>query len=391
MRILHVIPGLSYSSGPTHIVLRICDELRKQGCEVAIYYLTGRGLDTVTPGDRSIELRGFPIKGPARYGYSPELQRCLFENAGSFDVIHSHSLWMFPNLALSRASRRSGTPYIIAPQGTLDTWSLRQNSLLKQLYGTCVERSVLNRAAAIQAVSGHEVQNVREYGVSAPVFVIPNGVDPEAIKPSSNTRAARELFDIAADRDVVLYLSRLHPKKGIDTLIAAFSVIAAALPRAVLLIAGSDGGSGYRQEVWQMVEALSLREKVIFAGEVKEERKTAAFHAADVFALTTHSEGLPVAALEAMAAGVPVLLTPGCRIPEAAEFGAGRVVEKDRDAVAEELIEMLRDRDGLKEMGDKARQLAEERFSWEAVTARLLGQYRELTGGACEQRESERE
>ncbi|OVE74340.1 hypothetical protein BVX94_00590 [bacterium B17] len=379
MRVLQLIPGLSYSSGPTHIVHKIAEQLVDQGCDVSICYLTSRGMDTVLPEDSKIKTFAYDSKGSPRYGYSPAMRKGLADILKDFDVVHSHALWMYPNLALYHAARLNNVPYIIAPQGSLDVWSLQQNSIVKRIYGALIERKVLNNAAAIQAVSEYEKGNIRDFGVSTPIEVVPNGVSLETFQDLPSREQARAALNIDSDSLVLLFLGRIHSKKGLDVLIPTVSGLVKKHPKLLLVIAGSDGNSGYQHELDAMISRHELTDRVKLLGEVKDQEKLTAFACADMFTLTSHSEGLPVAAVEAMACGLPAVITPGCHIPDVKKYGAGLITKCNSSAAAEAIQTILDDYELRGKMAKAARQLIEENFQWSQITAKLIELYHRVS------------
>lgn len=381
MRVLHVLGGLANSSGPTHIVLSLASHLSDIGNEVSVFYLGGRGLDTVRPEDTRIRLREFPLTWSRRWGYSTALRRGLREGISHFDVVHVHSLWMYLNLAAVRAARHAGVPAIIAPQGALDDWSLSLHGLRKRIYGAAVERGLLNAASAIQVVSPREIRNVRGFGVRTPCVLIPNGIDPAAFDDLPDRNELRRRAKLDAEHLVVLFLSRVHPKKGLDLLLTALPEVVRRCPRARLVIAGSDRGSGYTQTLRDMTRHGGIEDHVVFIGEMRGEDKRIALAGADVFVLSSYSEGQPVAALEAMAAGLPVVLTDVCNVPDVAERNAGRVISPDPAQVAQALGDLLLDDAARAAAGQEAGLLARERFAWRTIAERLHVLYGNVAQG----------
>jgi poly(glycerol-phosphate) alpha-glucosyltransferase len=173
-------------------------------------------------------------------------------------------------------------------------------------------------------------------------------------------------------------MSRLHPKKGLDVLLRAFAQVSAALPALTLVIAGNDAGTGYAGELTRLAGTLGIGDRCRFAGEVRGEAKLDMLAGADAFVLPSHSEGLPVAAIEAMAAALPVILTPGCNLPEVASAGAGLIVEPVPEMLARAIGDLFANRDAARAMGDNGRRLVAGKFTWRRIGAETLGIYRNL-------------
>jgi poly(glycerol-phosphate) alpha-glucosyltransferase len=238
---------------------------------------------------------------------------------------------------------------------------------------------LLDRAARIQCLTRREVEQVRARGVRAPCVVIPNGVWCRDATARTGGKAR-----------ALLFLGRLHPKKGLDLLIQAFAGLASEHPDVRLVIAGDDGGSGYGRQVRHMAERTGLpvasgegagqdgRARICFVGEVRGEQKEAWLARSHAFLLASYSEGLPVAVLEAMAHALPVVVTDACNVPEVADAGAGFVVAPDAGRLAEGIARLLTD-DALRaRCAANARRLVEERFAWPVVVDRLMAVYEQV-------------
>jgi len=371
MRILHVVRGLLNSSGTTHIVVPLAEEQARLGALVSVTFVDKDGEEPVEPDRTLVESRCFPQSLPgSNPGVSFGLARTLSRDVQRFDVVHIHAVWNFPTFWAMRSSLAAGVPYVVAPQGAFEPWALKQSAAKKRVVGSVTEVPLLNRAAALQAVTEREARQFREFGLIAPCVVVPNGVDGAMLKPRALPRRA--------GGRTLLFLSRLHPKKGVDIALSAFAQVRAAHPDVTFVIAGSDGGSGYRAELEKLARSLDLGDRCRFIGEVKAAAKSDLLAAADAFVLPSHSEGLPVAALEAMASGLPVILTPGCNLPEVATAEAGLVVEANPQSVACAMSELFADTGAAKAMGVNGRRLVAERFTWQRIAAETLALYRSL-------------
>ncbi len=350
--------------------------------------LVGRGIDVeiVTtsanePKDdppRVEEIDGVVIRYErrwpgSRWFFSPGLARTIVARAPHFDILHIHGIWVWPTLVACAASRWFRIPYMLVPHGTLEPWALSQKALKKKVYLKLLEMSNLRHAAAVHCLTTREEKQVLALVPGAKCHVIPNAV---TIAPSMLSDKGRlaffARFPILRGKRVVLFLSRLHKKKGLDLLVPAFARVWAKDHRAHLLIAGPNE-AGYQSEVEKMVAQERLEEHVTFTGLLNGEDKLAAFDAAEVFVLPSYSEGLPVVVLEAMAMGRPVVITDQCNLTEeVTRYGAGKVVENTTMSIADGIYSMLNDKIGADEMGRRGMQLIEDRFTLDAVTNRLV-------------------
>jgi glycosyltransferase involved in cell wall biosynthesis len=377
VRVLHVVRGLANSSGTTHIVVPLAEEQARQGAKVSVYYVAKGREAPVLPDPALVESHCFAQSLPgSNPGFSFSFARAMRANACSFDVVHVHAVWNFCTYWTMRAAYEAHVPYVVAPQGSFEPWALAQSAMKKRLLGPLTEVPLFNRAAALQALTETEAVQFRRYGLTAPAVIVPNGVDPAKFDRCAPP-LARQL-GLTPGMATLLFMSRVHPKKGLDLLLAAFALIAAALPRLTLIVAGNDGGSGYAAELKRLAVSLGIGERCRFVGEVRGEAKLDMLAGADAFVLPSHSEGLPVAAIEAMAAALPVILSPGCNLPEVASAGAGLIVEPSPEILSCAIGRMFADPDAARAMGESGRRLVASSFTWQRIASETLEIYRNL-------------
>jgi poly(glycerol-phosphate) alpha-glucosyltransferase len=173
----------------------------------------------------------------------------------------------------------------------------------------------------------------------------------------------------------LLFLSRVHPKKGLDILLRGFAAYAAQTPDVCLIVAGGDAGSGYLDKMKELASELGILTRCRFLGEVAGETKRQILSGADAFALTSHSEGLPVAVIEAMASGLPVLVTPGCNLPEISDADAGLVVNPEAAEVAAGLKTLFAGDESLRRRGSNGRRLVASQFTWPRIAHACVDAY----------------
>ena len=332
--------------------------------------------------------RYFPWRGPALFRYSPGLRDAFL--ATPADLVHSHALWMYNSLLLVRWARRTGRPYMISLQGLLEPWALRNSGGKKQLALLLYERRCLEGAACLQATAAAEIQSVRALGLRQPICVIPNGVDlPDLVAPAATA---------AHPRRTLLFLGRLHPKKGLPNLLEAWAAQKARggeVAEWTLEIAGWDQG-GHEGKLQRLAARLGLawrgpRENgtepadppadIVFAGPQFGADRDHAYRRCDGFILPSFSEGLPVAVLEAWSHAKPVLMTPGCNLPEGIAARAAWLMEPSPPDIARSLGEFFRTPEAERNaVGHRGRRLVEERFTWTTIGARMGGVYAWLLG-----------
>jgi glycosyltransferase involved in cell wall biosynthesis len=328
-----------------------------------------------------VHVRTFPTYGPRAFGWSPPLRRAF--DANSADVGHLHVLWMHTSLIMRGWSRHNAKPFLTTLHGMLDPWALR-NSRWKKAVSTLVyERSCLHAAAGIQAFSHAELASARRFGLRNPVCIIPNGID----MPQPSTAPAP--WEVSHDnhKKTLLFLGRLHPKKGLVNLLNAWKKLRAAshpvLPEWRLVVAGWSQG-GHESELKQLAADFGIECDVQFLGPLYGDAKAAAYSCADAVVLPSLSEGLPMAVLEAWSYRKPVLLTPQCNLPEGIAVGAAIEAAPEVDSLTQGLASIMEATETQREqMGQRGWELVNQKFTWSKVAAEMLAVYMWLVGGGA--------
>ena len=391
MRLLHVVPtyfpAIRYG-GPIHSVHGLCAALAARGHAVHVFTtnVDGPG-DSAVPLCRPVDMDGvkvwyFPSRRLRRLYWSPLMARTLTKEVGRFDLVHLHSVFLWPTWAAARAARRFGVPYVLSPRGMLVANLVRRRSRwLKQAWIRLVERHNIAAAAAIHVTSETEARELSRFALTMPrVITIPNGISLPGVAATGTISGDVEA--LLAHRPLILFLGRIHWKKGLDRLIPALT----AVPEAHLAIVGNDE-EGLLPGLEALVERHGLRGRVTFlpraVGRADKDRLMAA---ATVFAFPSYSENFGNTVLEAMAQGCPVLVTPEVGAAEIVlASGGGRVVSGDPAAFGRAMREMLDDPDRA-DIGARGRRFVTERFGWADVAQRMEKAYLEV----CNPRLSER-
>jgi glycosyltransferase involved in cell wall biosynthesis len=311
----------------------------------------------------------FPRRLTESYKWAAGLGAWLRAHVAEFDVVHVHAVFSHSSLLAARACLRAGVPYIVRPLGTLDPWSVAQRRLLKAILLRCGVRRMLLGAAAMHYTSEEEMRLAETVVADLPKgAVVPLGID-------------EELFGAPPTRDdqtpTVLALCRLDVKKGLDLLIRAFHVAAAREPNAQwrLVIAG-DGEPGYVSQLVDLARQGEASTRISFTGWVGRHEKTILFQRASLFALPSQQENFGISIVEAMACGVPVLVSPGVNLAaDIALRGAGWVMERDEPSITGALTTAMSDPAERETRGRAARQFAQP-FRWTAVAQNLEQLYR---------------
>jgi|688.fasta_scaffold03483_6 glycosyltransferase involved in cell wall biosynthesis len=377
VRILHVIRGLANSSGTTHIVVPLSEAQACLGHAVCVMHVRKGNEILVEPRPDLVTSLCFAETPPMGHlGPSLGLARALRRHIASFDVVHLHAIWNFPTWYGMRRALHSRVPFIVAPQGSLEPWAYAHGGRLRRLWAQRLELPLLARSTRLQALTTTEADQMAAFGLNVPMALLPNGVEKHWLECTPRPGALAARLHLPPGSRTLLFLSRLHPKKGLDLLLKAF---AASLPtNLVLVVAGSDAGSGYGEQLRALAGSLGIANRCFFLGEVKGEQKRALFQGADAFALPSHSEGLPVAVLEAMASALPVLITPGCNLPQVAEARAGLVVPAETGCLATGLTALFADEGSLRAMGARGRDLVRTHFTWPQIANASISIYTEM-------------
>ena len=287
------------------------------------------------------------------------------------DLVHLHALWQYPAFAAARSCARRRIPHLISPCGTLDPYGLPSRRALKWLYGYAVERTTLAQAAAFHFTSTMEQRAARTFGVQRPSVVIPRPFASEAATecpPGAFRKSHPEL----ADRKILLFLGRLHPKKRLDLVAQAFVRLAQRQPDAHLVIAGPEDGAGAQAR--SILGQAGLLGRATFTGLLGGQEKWSALRDSSVFLLPSEDENFGVAALEALAMGTPVLLSPHVGLADwVVKAQAGMVLQQDPSVWASAIEELLQDTESSEAMGEAGRRLVATVFSAEQV-ARAMGE-----------------
>ncbi len=348
--------------------------------QVAAYGVIDSETANDAPSWKHIPLHLGALKGPHGFGYSPEL-RDIFRTADA-DVVHLHALWMYTSILAREWGRRTGKPYVTTANGMLEPWA-RSNAILKKRAAAFFyERRALRDVGCLHVNTLAELQSARDFGVKGPFCVIPNGVtlpvavaDPLAAAPPA-VRAIK-----AEGGKILLFLGRLHPKKNLAATLDAFVAVAPTRPDWHFVAAGW-GDEAYRDALRESAAVAGLSDRVHFPGPVYAEEKTALLSSADAYVLASHSEGFPMAVLEAFAHGVPVAMTSMCNLQIGFDAGAAVEVGATAPEIAAGLANLFDATDAEREgMGAKGRALVERGFTWEQVAGQMRAVYSWLIDG----------
>lgn len=376
LRCIHSVGSLLKSAGgPTRTVTALCKGLGRLGVDVDLISQTRResiNVDNLIPFPDHVNISlapayQLPVGGKT---WAPSFmalmdQRCDYPG---YVLIHDHGLWLPTNHAAATVARRRGIPLIVSPRGMLEPWAVNHHAWKKRLAWQLYQRRDLETARVLHATAPQEAENLRRLGLTQPIAVIPNGIDPPSgVEPPRLTEGRR----------VALFLSRIHPKKGLLNLVEAWGMAHPAGWR--VLIAGPDE-DGHRAVVEERIRAAGLTADFEFIGPVDGERKAELYRTASLFVLPSYSENFGVVVAEALSHGLPVLTTRGTPWADLVTQDCGWWIETGAPPLAQALsaATALTDEERLA-MGERGRSYV-RRYNWDSIAMATLAMYRWVLG-----------
>lgn len=369
------------AGGLLPVMQRLGEELHSiTGTAISAVGVGGGSLDEEMRNWSSTQVNTYNTFGPKLLGYAPSLASGL--DSLNLDILHCHGLFHYTSVVSTLWGRNHGG-YVVSPHGMLDPWALNNSRLKKKIAALLFEKRHLMNAGCIHSLCESETRSIRKYGISAPICQIPNGID---IPPSMAVTTSPWSGTIADGKKVLLFLSRIHPKKGLANLIRAWSAAyteASSAKDWTLVIVGWDQG-GHQLELQKLVLELRVEQTVLFLGPQFDDAKSIVYRASDAFVLPSVSEGLPMVVLEAWAYGLPALITDSCNLEEGYSAGAALRIEPDPTSICNGLHTLFSMTDKEREaVGQKGFNLVQAKFTWKKVATDMLGVYEWLLGGGA--------
>jgi glycosyltransferase involved in cell wall biosynthesis len=400
-------------------VSRLAQIQQRQGMDVKVFGLYDEFADVDLQAWHPAPVAAFKPSWPKMMGRSTE----FFEGLNAFapDISHTHGLWLYPSIAAKNYSRKNNLPYLISPHGMLDPWALKNSRWKKWVAWRLFERKHLSGARCLRALCASEAHSIQQLQLKNNIAIIPNGIDLPEIemlkrgKQKAESRNSPWQEVIEPGRKVLLYLGRIHPKKGLVNLLKAWAknqkseIGSRKSEEWVLVIAGWDQG-GHEAELKRLCAELQIhfgdirvekaesriefqlpafknvsgQKSVVFLGPQFNEAKAVCYHHCDAFVLPSFSEGLPMVVLEAWAYSKPVIMTPECNLPEGFPAGAALKVEANEISLIAGLNELqCMTAEDRMAMGSRAHDLVVERFTWSRVGQQLQAVQEWILGGGA--------
>lgn len=364
MKILHVTAGLDKSgAGVRETVLELSRAQIRIGAKVQVIGFDSPSFRQDASDWYGISVKPVSVVGPAKFGYAPTMTREII--AANADIVHLHGLWMHHGRSTLQWSRQSGRPYILSPHGMLAPAALAYSKHRKSLVSIWFQAKVLASASALHATSILEETHIRAYGLKNPVIRFGNGVP---------VQAARRVAQAPLGLRTILYLGRLHPIKGLDELVTAWSGLEAAFPHWQLVIAGPDIG-GYGKHLASLAHRRGAS-RILFRGSAYGADKNKLMTEADIFVLPSRSENFAITVAESLMGSVPVVTTTGTPWGEVEPRGCGLCVAYGAESISRAMYTLMtRTPEERAEMGRRGRLWMLEDFTWPVIAKQALAGY----------------
>ncbi|MDZ7816376.1 MAG: glycosyltransferase [Planctomycetota bacterium] len=367
MRIVHLSLNMSRKGGGIPpVVDSLAREQKSQGHDVSVVCIR----DKYTSKDYPY-VEGFPYIGHRKACYCPGLIKQLSHKLDDKSILHLHYMWTSLSVYALKVLEQTNCKLILTPHGCLKPWALNNNSLRKRVAFYLYERELLGKTSFVHCLTRSEAKYVNNR-LSKPVAVLPNGFSAKDIKPCCKDQHGSVLR--------LLFIGRLHKVKNLDSLLRA--TLSLRRKDWKLQIACPVDGKGHYKLLQDLTSDLGLSEHVQFVGPAYGEEKVRLLRNADLFVLPSHSEGFSMAVLEAMAYGLPCLLTPECNFSESFDACAALECSQTSESIAEALTKALEmPRSELYEMGARGRQLVLSEYSWKSIADKMTKTYEWALGG----------
>jgi glycosyltransferase involved in cell wall biosynthesis len=382
MKILHVIANLAPRyGGPYKACWEMARAVAALGHEVSIYTTNQDGPGVLPePTDRPVWREGvkicyFPVQPPRYWATSLPLARALGPKIKGSDLVHVHSLYLFHDLVTGSYCRAYGAPYLIQPHGSLDPFIHQRHRGRKKILEWWFQNRNIRRAAAILYTAEEEKELAVPFTFETPGLVVPLGIDLAEFEAMPEPGCFRARHPEIGDKTIILFLGRVNFKKGLDILARAFGAVARRREDVHLVIAGPED-EGWGDHIRTLLGEEGALARTTFTGMLLGPEKLAAWRDAAMFVLPSYSENFGLAVGEAMAVGLPVIISDKVNIwREVAAAGAGRVIPCDAEALADQILDLLAHPEAAAQMGRQGRALVEERFHWPRIARHLAEAY----------------
>lgn len=384
LKIIHLAGSISpyYSFGLGAVAVNLAKYQRELGHDAEVWCVDSDvGIDDACSEYKfsAKHVKSFQCLGSRYFAYSPAMEAYMKKGgAKSFDVLHQHGIWTL----LSRVSNIWSGQYnklkLIAPHGSLHSVALKKSPFKKRLACFFYEHKNLSSASCLQATSLAEIDDFRNFGLINKVELVPNGVSLQEEDPSLKLNNFREKFSIDKEKRLILYLSRITPKKGIPMFLHSLAALADKIGDWHIIIAGTEE-ENHKKEVKSLISELDLGRYITLLGPLYAQDKRNAFKECDLFILPSYSEGSPIVILEALASGLPVITTKASPWEDLVTHMCGWWCDISTDSITNALKEATSlSKNELVNLGVNGKNLVEAKYSWHSAANKTIDLYTQL-------------
>jgi len=348
MKIINLIENLDDTyGGPAKSVPYLCKYLNHIGVDTEILSIKYHDNETNSLVDKyNLIWKSFKYNFIKKLRVSLDLKNYLNDNITNKDtILHTHNLWNFIPYVAYKMKKKYKIPLVVSIRGNLYSKLLKQNKLQKSIVWRLFQKHMLNNVSCIHVTEINELKAVRNLGITSPIAIIPNGISFDEFKTLKNKQDAKINLTLNLNKKYILFMSRLHPIKGIEYLVNAWIKLSTKYPNWDLLIVGPEYDSNYVDSIKQKINQYNLNNRVIFTGMLRGQNRLDAFSSSDLFVLPSHSENFGMVIAEAMVAKLPVITTHGTPWREIEEHDAGWWVELNQENIDNALEYALRCKD----------------------------------------------
>ena len=400
MKILCVIPSYYPAfkfGGPIASVHYLNKALVKKGVEVTVY-ATNVGLEDKVSANTEVDVDGVKVFyfkfskiveflgkisglfGPTGWQFSRPLKRALKENLNNFDLVYISAIWNYPTAIAAHYCRKYKKPYIIAPRGIFYPYTFNKKNWKKRPYYQLITKRDLEKASAIHYTTIDEFEEGHSFlGIkNNHIFIVPNGISLSEFDNLPSKENLKNKYPILKDKKVILFLSRLDWKKGLDILAKAYGLLSKKRDDVYLVVVG-DGPEKFKNQVKNWFKNEGVFERTLFTGMFTGREKLEAYTGSDIFVLPSYSESFGMVVIEAMACGLPTIISDGVGLyQEINSSRSGLVVPCDSVKLAEAMNNLLNDAALRQNIKENAKKLVKEKFDIDKVADEMLKEYKKL-------------
>jgi len=396
MKVLQVLTSYEpawAAGGAITATANLCRALVRQGLRVTVYTTVadGTGKKLTVSLKEPVDLGGvevwyFPYEiGGLRAFYSRPLSKFLRQTVGNFDLVQVAGIWQLIGFDSARIAKAEGRPLVVTPHSSLMKHSFYEvgSPRLKKVYWRLFGQKIVNWATAVQFLCEGEREESKEFCLSKPSFIVPNGIDTEKYKRDPEKRLAlRQELNIPESALVLLYLGRVNPKKQIELVIESLPAILQSKPEVYFIIAGPVDDLKYLKILKDLSSRLKVENHLIWTGLIDHRRVPLFYSASDIIVLPSKAEGVSMSLAEAMAASLPVIISNRvANFREIEADGAGLITEPEGESVKKALLEVCLKADRLKELSENARRSVKKRYDIDSVASLMIKAYDDILTG----------